>query len=277
LKTTLIVLALISITASAYAGSSYVTIVEPFNATATANSSVFLGKVGPGQAFYITVSSATAYPNGTKVAYGWNKLSVEGVPQSWVVENSSLNNQLLAALIKTAPTAANGTYSFNVTAVNIGNYSRLGSVTFRAIVNVTPDVFKLDVSPSNISTGPAEPATIYVTINNTGVSDSPFVIAMQGLPGFSQQNLTRSVIALHHTSRTYSYPIYENEPGTYNINVNVSSSSSPLVYERSNVTFLVDASVQNDYAAIGQGGLLFPPIYEPVYAVMHLISLLFGK
>ena len=258
-----------------YASASYVTVVEPYNTTVAGGGSVFLGKVGPGQAFYITVSSVTAYANGTKVAYGWNRLNIHGVPNGWIVQNSSLNNQLLAALVKTAPNTANGTYSFNVTAMNIGNYSRLGNATFTATVNVTTNVFKLSVSPTNISAGPDEPATVYVTINNTGVSDSPFVIDVQGLPGFSQQNLTRSVIALHHTSQTYSYPIYEDEPGTYSMRVNVSSAASPLIYKDSNVALMVGASVPNDYMAIGNGGLLFPPIYEPVYAIMHIISLLF--
>lgn len=255
------------------AGAGSVNILQPFNGTVTNGGSAFLGKVGPGQTFYVTISSSATSATGTLLNLGWNELLAANVPSHWVVQNSSLYNTQLSIEITTAPNSANGIYAFNLTAVNVGNYSKLGAVNFQVLVNVTPDVFKLSISPTNVSTGPGQPAGILVTINNTGVSDSPFVITAHGLPAW---NLTQEVIALHHTSQTYTYPIYENEPQVYHVQLNVSSSQSPLVRKVSDLTLVVKPSVLNDYKAVGQGEITFPIILEPVYAIMYLISKLLG-
>ncbi len=251
--------------------ASYVNIVEPANYTVYQGGTVYFGKVGPGQTFTVTISTTTASNQGTLVQRGWNQLVVQGIPQGWIAANSSLNNQYESVQITPAP-EARGTYQFNLTAVNTQNYSKLGSVTFMGVVNVTTDVFKMQVSPVNISTGPGEPARISVVINNTGVSDSPFIITATGLPAL---NMTEEVIALHGTSGTFSYPIYESEPGVYPAQLEVSSEQSPLVYERANITLTIQASLLNDYQAVGQGALTFPVIYEPVYAIMYIIGSVF--
>jgi hypothetical protein len=252
-------------------GASYVNILEPYNATVQNNGSLYLGKVGPGQTFFVTISASTADSTGNVLNLGWNKLVVTGIPSDWLAQNSSLYNPILSAKITVDPNASNGTYVFNLTAINIGNYSKLGSIHFKAYVNVTPDVFVLYVHPTNISTGPGEPASVYVLINNTGVSDSPFVISAQGLPGV---NSTQPVIALHSTTQQFVYGVYEDEPGVYNIKLRVSSISSPRIYQDTGISLKIAASVLNDYGALGQGALAFPIIYEPAYAVMYLMRLL---
>ncbi len=252
------------------AGAAYVNITSPFNYSVTNNGTIALGNVGPGQTFYVTISSVTS--NGTfTFDRGWNKLTASNLPAGWIVENSSLNNQALSAEITVAPTAPDGQYIFNITAINLGNYSKLGSLSFTAEVNVTPNVFKLSTSPSVLKAGPGQPAEIQVTINNTGVSDSPFVVSLGGIPAW---NTTDTVIALHHTTGRFLYPVYENEPGVYNIKLYVNSTASPLISKESNLTLVVGASLTNDYSAIGEGTPLFPITYEPAYAVMYFIGLL---
>ncbi len=251
------------------ASAAYVTVTEPYNSTLNQGGSIFLGKVGPGQTFYITVSAQTQNKTGYTFSRGWNKFIASNTPAGWIVQNSSLNGQSLSIKITPNPNAQNGTYSFNLTAINLGNYSHLGTLSFVALIQVTPNVFKLQVNPTNVSAGPGQPAHIEVTINNTGVSDSPFVIKMSGLPAWNQ---TESVIALHGTVGNFSYPVYENEPGVYHAQINVTSGSSPLVYKRSNVTLQIRASVFNDYKALGEGAITIPIIYEPIYAVMYIIS-----
>ena len=268
------VLAALALLSSAAAASPYVSIIEPYNLTVHNNGTVYLGKVGPGQTFNVTISSATSSSNGTLYEYGWNKLQVSGTPTAWVTENSALNTKYLTAQITPSSSAANGTYSFNLTAVNTGNYSKLGSITFRAYVNVTPDVFSISVGPSHLSIGPGQPATIYVTINNTGVSDSPFDISMTGL---SSWNLTESVIALHHTQRRFTYTVYESVPGTYHTLLHVSSAQSPIISRETNITIATTSGIVNDYIALGGGPVAFPIIYEPIYAVQYLISLAFKR
>ena len=250
--------------------ASYVSIMQPFNYTATQNSTVYLGKDGPGQTFYVTISASTSNGAGVVDKYGWNKLVVSGLPQGWIAQNSSLYNPTLSAKITPSPNAQNGTYSFNITAVNIGNYSGLGSVRVKANINITPNVFKLVVLPSSISQNAGQGDNISVSINNTGVSDSLFAITISGLPA---KNITSTVIALHGTKRTFKYPILVNEPGVYDLNILVRSTASPLlVYKDANITLTAKATIANDYAAIGNGIDAFPITYEPLYAIMYLIE-----
>jgi len=262
-------LAIIAVAALAHA--SYVNITEPYNTTVIQNSSVYLGKVGPGETFYVTISATTTNQTGASVPIGWDELEASSLPNGWLSTNSPLYTSSPSIKIAVSPQAPNGTYSFNLSAINVGNYSKLGTLRFTAYVNVTPDVFKLDVTPTSISAAPGVPADIYVSVNNTGVSDSPFNITIHGLPAW---NLSETVIALHHTVGYYTYPVYENEPGQYNIQLYVSSVSSPLVNKQSSITLTTKASVPNDYAALGQGALTFPIVYAPAYAVMYLIDII---
>lgn len=273
MKLACLVTALLLVSAAALSSATYISIVEPYNATLYNNGTIYLGKVGPGQPFYITAESAAVNASGTVIERGWNHMYATGLPGSWVVSNSSIYSKYLSVKITPYANAANGTYMFNVTAENFGNYSKLGAVRFTAYVNVTPDVFALSVSPTNISVGPGQPASVLVNINNTGVSDAPFHITTLGLPAW---NSSMEVIALHDTSKTFSYPVYEDEPGLYSATMYVSSVASPLVHKESGITLLVQASVPNDYSAIGSGSVAFPIIYEPAYAVMYLIRLLFN-
>ncbi len=269
-----LIAALLVVTMAAATHASYVAITEPYNATImNSNGSVYLGKVGPGQTFLVTIRSATTNSSGALLDYGWNQFNATGVPAGWVVKNSPLYRQTLSVEITPAANAANGTYIFRLTAINIGNYSKIGSVSFTAYVNVTPDVFHLQVSPDTVSAGAGTPSHIYITINNTGVSDSPFVINVTGLPAWSVP--PQEVIALHHTSATFAYPVYQYTPGVYRAEVHVSSLESPLVAKHANVTLVARAGLASDYAGLGQGSVMFPIVYEPAYAIMYLLSLLF--
>jgi len=265
-----VVLAFIAVTSS----GAYVKVIEPYNATLYSNGSVYLGDVGPGQTFYITIIASSTNSKGQLINYGWNSFTATNLPEGWIVQNSSFNTQTLSVNIRPAANASNGRYSFNLTAVNTGNYSGLGSVGFTAYVNVTPNVFKLNLSPTNVSAGIGKPTNIYITINNTGVSDSPFVVTVVGLPGWNVEPL--QVIALHSTTKSILFPLYENTPGVYTAAFHVESLESPRVYKSTNVTLVVKPSLYNDYLAIGQGAPIFPIIYEPAYAIEYLIGRLFS-
>ena len=264
---TIFLLASIALTSSA----SYVKVIEPYNATIINNGSVFLGKVGPGQTFFITINSSTTNNTGYLINLGWNRLIAAAIPAGWTAENSSLNRNRLSVELTPSPNAANGTYEFNLSAINTGNESGVGTLNFRAYVNVTPNVFKLSVTPKAIVSSPGEPTNLYITINNTGVSDNPFTVSVQNVPAW---NNTQTVIALHHTTGHFIYPIYGYTPGVYNAKVYVSSLTSPIVYREENITYTVKASLENDYYAIGEGTVSFPILYEPAYAVMYFVGLI---
>ncbi|MEM0154299.1 MAG: hypothetical protein QW814_00485 [Methanothrix sp.] len=264
---TLLVLGTVS-----FSAGTYVNITEPYNATVTNNGSIYLGKAGPGQTFSITVSALTTNGTGSVFSRGWNKLVVTGYPNGWIVKNSALYRSTLTVDITPSPEASNGTYKLALSAVNIGNYSKIGSLNFVAYVNITPNVFKMSVAPEKVYGSPGEPKSIAVTINNTGVSDSPFVINVSGIQGVQFEPET--VIALHHTSETFKYAIFARTPGQYSPTVNVSSLESPLVRKSVGIKLNIKPSLLDDYYAIGQGSPIFPIIYEPSYVLMYVIGLL---
>jgi hypothetical protein len=251
--------------------TSFVSVSEPYSTTVYNNGTMYLGKVGPGQTFFVTISSSAVNKTGTTINIGWNELLVHNAPPGWVVQNSSTYTSNLSVYIKPGASTPNGIYSFKLSAVNLGNYSKLGDVNFTAQINVTPDVFKLDVQPRQVTAAPGEPAYIYVTINNTGVSDNPFTISSSGLPDW---NTNETVFALHNTEKQFIYPIFQNTPGSYTANITVTSASSPLVTKEIPVNLVVKRSLLNDFSALGQGELVFPVVNAPAYAVMYVISLL---
>ena len=158
-------------------------------------------------------------------------------------------------------------------AVDVGNYSKIANLTINAYVNVTPNVFNLAVTPTSIQSGIDQPTNLYITINNTGISDDPFSINVYGLPAW---NVSEQVVALHSTQTTYVYPVYVNESGTYLFNVTVASTTSPAIKLSEPVALIAQASLLNDYRAVGQGVILSPVIFYPSYELMLFLSYLYN-
>jgi uncharacterized membrane protein len=247
----------------------YVSIQGPTVGKIYNNSGIYLGKVGPGESFYIMASPATVNNTGFAINIGWDTLEAVNLPQGWAAQASPLYENPMKMKVTVAPNAKNGTYELVLRAVNVQNYSRIGNLTFKAYINVTPNVFGLNVTPKIFTTGIGQPVSLLVTINNTGISDDPFVISARGLPAW---NVSDTVIALHSKSTSFIYPVYVNEPGVYIFNLSVSSTTSSLIHRQYVIKLIGEASVPNDYSAVGQGVLLAPIVYEPMYAVMLFLE-----
>jgi len=257
----------------AYASSTYLAVQGPVQSTLYNNGSIYLGKVGPGESFYILANSSTINSTGSYVGpIGWDSLTASNLPSGWSSQSSPLYQNPMKMKITVSPSTPNGNYSFLIHAINVQNYSGIGNLTFTARINVTTNVFDLQVSPQKIYSGIGQPTDLQVMINNTGISDDPFIISAKGLPAW---NLSDQVISLHSKANTFTYPIFQNEPGVYNFNLTVSSSTSPLISKSYPVTFYVNESIYNDYKAIGQGAVLSPFIFEPAYSFMSLLSYLY--
>jgi len=251
-----------------FVNATYLQVQGPITGTILNNGSVYLGKVGPGESFYVLASATTQNASGKVINIGWNTFTAVNLPVGWSAQASPLYENPMKLKITTAPDAQNGTYKLTLRAVNIQNYSRLGNLTFTAFVNVTTDVFSTSVSPTNFNVGTGQPYNLQITINNTGISDDPFVINAYGLPAW---NVSDVVIALHSATSSFVYPIFVDVPGAYNFNLTVGSATSTLVSKSFRINMVAQASLLNDYAAVGQGVALSPIIYEPTYAVMLAI------
>ncbi len=244
-------------------------VIGPTSAVLSNNQSVTLGNVGPGESFYVLASASTPNSTGYVVNIGWDQLQALNLPQGWSSQPSPLYENPMKIKITVPSTASDGAYSITLRAVNVQNYSRLGNITVVAHVNVTPNVFTVGVQPTSIQSGVSQPTNLYVTINNTGISDDPFNINLHGLPAW---NITDQVVALHLSQSTYVYPVYVNEPGQYKFNLTVSSTTSPSLAVSYPIDLIASESLLNDYGSVGQGVLLSPIIFDPSYEVMLLIS-----
>ncbi len=247
----------------------YLQVTGPVQATLHQNSSIYLGKVGPGESFYVEASAATTNATGKFISIGWDTLEAVSLPSGWSSEQSPLYANPMKLKITVAPNAPNGTYNMVIRAVNVQNYSRLGNLTVNAYVNVTPDVFTASIAQNTLYSGIGQPTNVQILLNNTGASDDPFVISSSGLPAF---NLSYEVIARKGVPAQISYPVFENEPGVYKFTLSITSATSPIVHKSYKLKLVVKSNLANDYAATGQGFLISPIIYEPTYAFMLLVD-----
>ncbi len=252
---------------------TYLKITGPVSSTIYNGMNISLGKVGPGESFYVMASASTANASGVPVNIGWNLLKASEVPAGWSSQQSTLYENPMKLKVTVSPDAQYGTYKMVLKAININNYSGLGNLTFTVFINVTPNVFNLKINPQNVSVGTGQPANFQVTINNTGASDDPFIINAYGLPSW---NVSDEVIALHSKTSTFTYPVYVDEPGVYSFNITVSSASSFLISKSYRIHFISKATLLNDYKAIGKGVVLSPIIFEPEYAFMLFLSYLYN-
>ena len=253
-------------------GATSLQILGPVSATLSSNQSVYLGKVGPGESFYVLANPNATSLNGNFVNLGWNELKAVSLPPGWSAQASPLYENPMKMKVTVSPNASYGRYTLGIRSINVQNYSGLGNLTFYGYVNVTPDVFAVTVSPLQVRSGAGSPANISVTINNTGISDDPFTITASGLPAW---NFSDEVISLHSTVNTFEYPVFENEPGVYNFNLTVYSATSRQISKTFPIRFIVNEDLLYDYEAVGNGIGLSPVIYEPAYAFMSLLGYLY--
>ncbi len=257
------------------AGAISISVVGPTAAKLANGQSIYLGNVGPGESFYVQALSSTTNATGYSVNIGWDQLNATRLPPGWTAQQSTLyENPVMKMKVSVPPNAASGPYNITLHATNVGNLSRLGNITFYAHVNVTPDVFSVAVQPQVVQSGVNQPTNLYVTINNTGISDDPFVIALQGLPAW---NVTDQVVALHLSQSTYVYPVYVNESGKYHFNLTVAAITNPSLSVSYPISLTARESLLNDYGSVGQGVILSPIIFAPSYELMLFLSYLYKQ
>jgi hypothetical protein len=261
------------LTFAAASAATYLNVLGPVSGTIYNNGSIYLGRIAPGESFYILANASTDNSTGAYINIGWDSLKTIDMPNGWSSQSSPLYENPMKMKVTVSPDTPIGNYSIVVRAINVQNYSHIGNLTFTAFVNVTPDVFSLEVTPLVIHAGLGQPAVLGIIINNTGISDDPFVISARGLPAW---NVSEQAISLHGTVGTFTYPIFLEEPGAYTFNLTVNSATSPLVTKSYPITFYVNESLPNDYAAVGQGAAISPVIFEPAYAFMSFLSYIYS-
>ncbi|NYZ78678.1 hypothetical protein H0N99_00865 [Candidatus Micrarchaeota archaeon] len=262
---------------TAVVGATYLNIDEPIESKGMMENSPALniGIAGPGQTVYIVAERATIGPDDRIHDPGWDQLVITDVPPGWSTEDSPLYETPMKAKIKIAPDATDGAYTFKATAVNEDNVTGLGNLTVNIILNVSKNVFTIDVTPNEVETGVGEPAIYYIDIDNAGAASDTFSITSSGLPAW---RFTKDVLAPHAINpfaparKTIPYEVVSNEETDKEIYLNVTSQSSDQITKELKVRLKATPSLISDYRATAHGLLIFPLIENPIYSLIAFLS-----
>ncbi|EQD34750.1 conserved hypothetical protein, secreted, partial [mine drainage metagenome] len=134
---------LFAVSLIAVANATYLNILGPASGMLHNGEGIYLGKVGPGESFYVSASATTTNATGFAVNIGWDQLNATNLPKGWYSQPSRLYENPMKIKITVPSTAQNGIHNVTIMAVNVQNYSRLGNITVTAYVNVTPNVFNV--------------------------------------------------------------------------------------------------------------------------------------
>ncbi len=273
MKKLLGVLILLIVTANA----TYLNIDEPIESKGMVENSTPLniGVAGPGQTVYIVAERATVGPDNNMHDPGWDRLRIIDVPPGWATEDSPWYETPMKAKIKIAPNAADGAYTFKAVAEDEGNMKGLGNITIDISLNVSKDVFTIDVTPREVETGVGEPAIYYIDIDNAGAASDTFSITSRGLPAW---RFRKDVLAPHAVQvtlparKTIPYEVVSNEQTDTEIYLNVTSLSSDQISKEFKVRLIARPSLISDYKATAHGLLVFPLIENSIYSLIAFLS-----
>ncbi|MFH1470535.1 MAG: hypothetical protein ABIF01_02200 [Candidatus Micrarchaeota archaeon] len=251
------------------------TIYEPISTKVTDGQIIDLGVVGPGQTAYVVAESEIKEGGLQGKGGRLDKLVFMGGPAGWNTTDSPLYSVPMKAIIKVPSDAADGTYEFQMKAVDEGGKEQLGDVSFKARLVISKDILEMDVSPAEAKTGAGQPAGYYVTIRNTGVASDVFEVTSEGLPGWRYRQV---VFVPKKSVKVVRYEVAADEEQEYRLKIRVGAPfSSELLKAEKEVGLTINTNLVSDLQATGHGLLLFPTIEQPVYSIMGLISNLFFR
>ncbi|RLG18482.1 hypothetical protein DRN67_04135 [Candidatus Micrarchaeota archaeon] len=247
-------------------------VLKPVYVMVQDDGEVFLGTVGPGQTVFVEADALVETGGIHGIGGRWDRLEVVDVPGGWTAEDSFLYEQPLKARITVAKEAPDGEYEVLVRSVDIENKEGLGEVNLKLIVNVSREVFGMEVLPSEKETGATQPATYTVMIENKGVASDAFEISAKGLPAWDYK---KAVFVPYGTCKSVQYDLVGAEDGEYDVTVAVRSFSSDRIEGEERVHLSVKTTLVSDYKATNNGLLLFPIFEQAAYSIMGLLANLF--
>jgi hypothetical protein len=250
-----------------------VQMTAPLQQSVDNGDSVFIGTIGPGQTLEVRmdplVTGGGIYGTGGQYDFA----GVANLPAGWNSEPSKLYGNPLQVKITADKSAPEGEYQADVIVVDENNGEKLGNVTFRVRINVTWDVLDMDVSPTQATVGPGQPAQFEITVTNKGSASDTYTVNASGV---KQWDFVKQVYVPAKSSRTIPYEIAGNEEETYTPGISVVSVSSDIIHKDANVTLSVKSGLIGDYRATSHGTLLFPIFEGPIYALAGLLGALAG-
>ncbi|MBS3068186.1 hypothetical protein J4450_05760 [Candidatus Micrarchaeota archaeon] len=248
-----------------------VTVTEPVGIDVKSGDLIEAGEIGPGQTILITVEPHVS--EGGKFGQGgdYDLAIPTDLPANWEGKQSKLYGKPLQIFITAAKDAPEGEYLANIT-VQDANDDRIDEIKFAVKIKITWDVLDIDVTPSEVSVGPGQPARYEISITNKGTASDVFDVSSTGL---KKWQFKRSVHVPPKSTKTVTYELVENDEETYNPTIIVSSSASNLIKKEKTVSFKVNTNLVSDYKATNHGVIIMPIFESMVYSFIGFISNLF--
>ncbi len=248
-----------------------VMISEPVSIDVKTGDLIEAGEIGPGQTVLITIEPHVS--EGGKFGQGGDyDLAIPmDLPNGWEGKQSKLYGRPLQVFITAAKDAPQGEYLANIT-VQDTNDDRIDEITFAVKTKITWDVLDIDVTPSEVSVGPGQPARYEISITNKGTASDVFDVSSSGLKKWQYK---RSVHVAPKSTKTVTYELVENDEESYNPTIIVSSNASSLIKKEKTVSFNVNTNLVSDYKATNHGVIIMPIFESLVYSFIGFISNLF--
>lgn len=244
-------------------------IVSPVEIDVQEGDIVYLGEIGPGQTIDVMI-----YPKveeGGILGKGgyYDIAKATKLPPRWESEESKLYGNPLQVTITAPPYAKQGEYSTRITVIDEMNGEELGNITFIAKVKITWDVLDAEITPTEQTVGPGQPAKFTITITNKGAASDVFEVSSEGM---KRWEFKKAVFVPAKSSKTIFYEIAGDEEELYKSEIKVVSLASDRIHKEQNITLVIQPDLISDFKATNHGIVVFPIFEAMIYSLAGLIS-----
>ncbi|MFH0835761.1 MAG: hypothetical protein V1834_01215 [Candidatus Micrarchaeota archaeon] len=253
-----------------FAAALTISVLDPVKQVLAPGQEVDLGVIGPGQKVEIQAQRFSGEDDLTNAQGGealWDRFDALTLPSGWSSEASKEYEDPMHAFVIASRDAADGDYLFSMKAVDY--YQGAADLVFNAKVLISKDVLKAELKESTVESGPGQPATFFVQLENTGSASDLFFIEVLDLP--NQWRTTRQVFVPFKSEQSVPIEVTGTESGSFDFRIKVTSLSSDKITQTLDAKLVLQPSLKNDLKAVSNGLLLFPNVQQTIYSLLGFI------
>ena len=243
------------------------TVIEPVKSEVSQGSNIYVGDVGPGQPFSVSILKRV-YEGGRFGKGGYfDRAVVSNLPEGWSAKDSKIFDDPLQVRIVPAEDAEEGNYTFTITLVDVDNAELLGNLSFNVTVSINKDVMAVYVDRKVFRSGPSQPFRVVVNVWNKANIGDVFV-AKANIGGIVKEK------EVFIPAKKYGTVVFEftlKDEDVYRGTLEVRSKHSASIRAEESFTAYIEGSFFEDIGASGRGVLLLYYPFQPIYDIAYLL------
>ncbi|MFN3909698.1 MAG: hypothetical protein ACK4J0_00495 [Candidatus Anstonellaceae archaeon] len=252
--------------------ASTIKLIEPQQPEVKEYELVDYGTIGPGNTFLVKIDPIVRNSKGDFLGQ-WDWAEITKLPEGWKADKSKIYGNPLVMEIIAPRDAEDGVYELEIKLVDEKGQEKIGEeFVFGLQVKVDRKILETKITQESKIFGANQPAKFYIEIKNLGNAKDVFILNIKGV---KEWEVEKYIYIPPKESKNIVYEINSQTPGTYELKIEVKSTSSDRIFERKKIDFLVKTDVLSEYKAVNYGVILFPLTQLPMYAIAGLIGLLF--